>query len=279
MPSKKLDDRVFQLGEWRVQPSVGRISNSTGEVQLEPRAMELLVFLAENAGEVVSRQQLLDAVWQKEFVSDATVSGIIAKLRKAFGDDARSPRYIETLSKRGYRLLSRPLDVLEVAAQPGGAFRIGDWLVEPSRNRLSRGDTTVELERSIMDLLLVLAERAGEPVSPRELVDRVWRTESVPDRTVGHRIAELRDALGDGGGNPGYIETVPDARLPAGGGGRVHRAARDRHPVSRHSRPCRIATPTPASPRSPRPTPRSSSAARPRPAPCGAGSRAAGCSR
>jgi hypothetical protein len=79
--------------------------------------------------------------------------------------------------------------------------------------RISNSAGEVQLEPRAMDLL-VLAERAGEPVSPRELVDRVWRTESVPGRTVGHRIAELRDALGDGGGNPGYIETVPDLTKP-----------------------------------------------------------------
>jgi DNA-binding winged helix-turn-helix (wHTH) protein/WD40 repeat protein len=172
--------------------------------------MDLLVYLAENAGEVVSRRQILDAVWQQAFVSDATISGTVARLRSALGDDARNPIYIETLSKRGYRLLQHPVDVLEVAARPGGTFRVGDWLVEPSLNRMTRGDATVELERSTMDVLLCLAERAGQPVPREELVDRVWQTESVSDFTVGRRIAELEDALGGGGGNPGYIETIPD---------------------------------------------------------------------
>ena len=172
--------------------------------------MELLVFLAEHAGEVVSRRQILDEVWPQEFVADATLSGAIAKLRRAFGDDAHSPRFIETLSKRGYRMLTRPIEVLEVASRPGGAFRIGDWLVEPGRNRMSRTGATVELERSTMDILLVLAERAGETVPQGELVDRVWRTESVSDFTVSRRIAELQEAFGDRGANPGYIENVPE---------------------------------------------------------------------
>jgi DNA-binding winged helix-turn-helix (wHTH) protein/WD40 repeat protein len=193
-----------------VQPALGRISNSSDQIQLEPRAMDLLVYLAETAGEVVSRRQILDGVWQQEFVDDVTLSSSIARLRKALDDDARNPRYIETLSKRGYRMLPRPVDMLEVASRPGGAFRIGDWLVEPSLNRMSRGDSTVQLEQSTMDVLLCLAERAGEPVPRHELVDRVWRTESVPELTVSRRIAELQEALGDSAHNPGYIETVPE---------------------------------------------------------------------
>lgn len=172
--------------------------------------MELLVFLTKNAGTVVSRRQILDAVWQQDFVSDAAISGTIAKLRKALDDDARNPRYIDTLSMRGYRLLTEPIDVLEVASRPGGSFRVGDWLVEPSLNRMTRNGDTIELDRSTMDVLLCLAERAGEPVSRNELIDRVWSTESVSDFTVGRRIAELEDALGNGANNPGYIEAVPD---------------------------------------------------------------------
>jgi DNA-binding winged helix-turn-helix (wHTH) protein/WD40 repeat protein len=188
--------------------------------------MELLVFLADHAGELVSRREILDAVWRQDFVSDAAVSGTIAKLRRALDDDARNPRFIETLSKRGYRLLLEPVDVLEVASRPGGSFRVGDWLVEPSVNRMTRGDDTVELDRSTMDVLLCLAERAGQPVSKHELVDRVWRTESVSDFTVGHRIAELEEALGRGTGNPGYIESVPD------GGYRLAAAVALNQPVS-----------------------------------------------
>jgi len=202
--------RGFWLGDWLVQPALSRVTDSSGEVQLEPRAMDLLVYLAENACDVVSRQQIIDAVWQQEFVGDATVSGTIAKLRRALGDDARSPRYIETIPKRGYRLLPQPVDVLEVAARPGGAFRVGEWFVEPSLNRMSKGDATVELEQSMMDVLLCLAERAGEPVPRHELVDRVWRTESVSEFTVSSRIAELQEALGDGVRDPSYIETVPE---------------------------------------------------------------------
>jgi tetratricopeptide (TPR) repeat protein len=85
--------------------------------------MEVLLYLAEHAEQVVSRRQILDAVWRQEFVSDATLSGTIAKLRRALADDARRPCYIETLSKRGYRLLVRPAEDLEQSHSSGSAVR------------------------------------------------------------------------------------------------------------------------------------------------------------
>lgn len=106
-----------------MRPSLGRLIGPEGEVQLEPRAMEVLVYLAENFEQVVSRQRIIEAVWRQEFVSDATLSGAIAKVRRAFGDDARSPRYVETLSKRGYRLLVRPVNELELVPRPDGDAR------------------------------------------------------------------------------------------------------------------------------------------------------------
>jgi DNA-binding winged helix-turn-helix (wHTH) protein len=56
VPSQQGDSRDFRLGEWLVQPALGRVSGPSGEVQLQPRAIDVLVYLAENAGEVVSRQ-------------------------------------------------------------------------------------------------------------------------------------------------------------------------------------------------------------------------------
>jgi adenylate cyclase len=96
----------FRLAEWLVEPSLNRISREGRAVQIEPRAMDLLVFLACNAGRVVPRAEILEAVLERQFVADATLSHAVAQLRDALGDDARQPRYLETISKRGYRLIA-----------------------------------------------------------------------------------------------------------------------------------------------------------------------------
>ena len=70
--------------------------------------MALLVTLAAQAGKVFSREELMAAVWSRVVVSDETLSRCISDLRQALDDDPRSPRYIETLARRGYRLMERP---------------------------------------------------------------------------------------------------------------------------------------------------------------------------
>jgi DNA-binding winged helix-turn-helix (wHTH) protein len=96
----------FRVGNWIVEPSLNRITRLGVAVEIERKAMEVLVVLAERAGDVVDRKQLLDAIWQTEFVSDNTVAARIYELREAFEDDARNPRYIDTIPKRGYRLIA-----------------------------------------------------------------------------------------------------------------------------------------------------------------------------
>lgn len=96
----------LELGDWLVQPDQNRISRPGASVQLEPRLMDVLVFLADRAGQVVSRDQLVEGVWKVEFITEWAITRAIAKLRRALGDVAGQPRYIETISKRGYRLLA-----------------------------------------------------------------------------------------------------------------------------------------------------------------------------
>ncbi|MGW8248807.1 MAG: winged helix-turn-helix domain-containing tetratricopeptide repeat protein [Acidiferrobacterales bacterium] len=96
----------FTLGDWRVDPDSGRLSSDDQEIKLEPKVMALLVYLAQNPGKVVSREALEKTVWAGTVVGYDAVTSSIIKLRKALGDDSRAPRYIETVSKRGYRLIA-----------------------------------------------------------------------------------------------------------------------------------------------------------------------------
>ena len=94
----------LHIGDWFVETRAHRISNGRREFKLEPKAMALLVHLAQHAGSTVSRERLFEAVWPGVIVSDDTLTQAVTKVRKAFGDNARNPRYIETVPKLGYRL-------------------------------------------------------------------------------------------------------------------------------------------------------------------------------
>jgi predicted ATPase len=77
-------------------------------VKLQPKTLALLRFLLERPGEVVTKAEVFHAVWPATVVSDGALTTCIRELRKALQDDARQPRYIETLHRRGYRFIARP---------------------------------------------------------------------------------------------------------------------------------------------------------------------------
>ena len=96
----------FRVGPWLVAPSLSSISNKTTTVRLEPKVMEVLVCLAEHAGETLPKETLFQTVWPDTFVTDDVLTHSISELRRAFEDDAREPHIIQTIPKRGYRLVA-----------------------------------------------------------------------------------------------------------------------------------------------------------------------------
>ena len=96
----------FLVGDWHVEPSIRRIRCGGKVVKLEPRVMQVLEFLARHPNEVVSRTQLEKGVWGERTVGYEALGRTVALLRRALGDDSRQPKYIETLSKKGYRLIA-----------------------------------------------------------------------------------------------------------------------------------------------------------------------------
>lgn len=95
----------FQLGEWCVQPQINSVRKNGTEIHLEPKVMQVLALLASHPGEVITKERLLDAVWPGIFVGEDVLTRSISEIRRALQDDARSPRFIQTIPKAGYRLI------------------------------------------------------------------------------------------------------------------------------------------------------------------------------
>jgi DNA-binding winged helix-turn-helix (wHTH) protein/Flp pilus assembly protein TadD len=111
----------FWIGDWLVRPSLAKIQRREETVHLSPRAMAVLVYLADAGGGVVSRNELLDAVWPRMAVTQDALSQCIVELRKAFGESSKQPRVIETIPKVGIRLMAPA-----VAADADDAANAGD---------------------------------------------------------------------------------------------------------------------------------------------------------
>ncbi len=147
----------FKIGVWLVESELNRVSRKRDEHALEPRLMRLLVLLAKTPKELVSKDDIIGAVWQGLTVTDESLSQAISKLRKLLGDDPDAPIYIETIRKKGYRLL---VDVTPV--EPGG--------VDETKARFSRYAAPL-----LVGLLVIgfywSAQRPGEkPASNRGLL-------------------------------------------------------------------------------------------------------------
>ena len=99
------DNRRLTLGEFELDIGAQRPSKDGVHRTLDPKDMSVLLHLVEAAPDHVTTEVLMHRSWPGAVVGDNALQQVIARLRKAFGDDARSPKYIETLPRRGYRLM------------------------------------------------------------------------------------------------------------------------------------------------------------------------------
>jgi DNA-binding winged helix-turn-helix (wHTH) protein/predicted ATPase len=98
--------QIARFGEFTVDFEQCRLLREGQEVSLQPRAFDLLVHLLHHPDKLLSRDDLLDALWPDVFVSDEALNQMVRRLRKALGDSARDPRYLATVSRRGYRFVA-----------------------------------------------------------------------------------------------------------------------------------------------------------------------------
>jgi len=108
-------EQGFIIDGWRVIPVLNHIERGNTRRHLKPRSMQVLATLASSGGDVVTRSEVMDAVWGRSLVTEDVLTQSIVEIRKAFGDDARNPRVIETIRKVGFRLIA---DVLPLTPEP-----------------------------------------------------------------------------------------------------------------------------------------------------------------
>jgi len=157
----------FRLGPWLVKPGLNTLSQNGSSAHLEPKVMEVLVCLAASAGEPVSKEVILKTVWLDTFVSDDVLTRSISELRRVFEDDPREPRFIQTIPKRGYRLLAAVTPVNGSSA--AASLPLVD-VEQPNGNMWNWGVIGLALAGTILGCGLLIGLTNGQ------LRDRVFRT-------------------------------------------------------------------------------------------------------
>jgi DNA-binding winged helix-turn-helix (wHTH) protein len=138
-PKHPTDDG-FQLGRWSVNPAAGELEDGDRIVRLRPKAMALLLALARRPGELLTKKELLEGVWPDVVVGEASVSVLVGELREALGDHPESPEFIETIPRRGYRLIA-PVSGVHRRAIPSRIWVMGEDLeavLEQGENIIGR---------------------------------------------------------------------------------------------------------------------------------------------
>ena len=100
------DRAVLRFGPFSLDAANARLLRDGQVLEVVPKDLDVLCFLARRPGQLVTKDQLLDAVWERRFVSESVLKNVISRLRALLGDDARQPRYIETAQRRGYRFIA-----------------------------------------------------------------------------------------------------------------------------------------------------------------------------
>jgi len=108
---------TLSFGPFRLDPANESVTSHGRPIRLRPKSFALLAHLAGAAGRLVTKHDLLDALWPDSFVGDAALKTCMREIREALGDDARKPQYIETLHRRGYRFIAR-IDAAAPATEP-----------------------------------------------------------------------------------------------------------------------------------------------------------------
>lgn len=205
----------FRLNGRSIWPASGEVQGPSGCVHIEPKAMAVLTMLAQARGAVVGRDAILQQVWPRGFVTEDVLTRCIGQLRRALGDDASAPSFVETISRRGYRLVCQiepgAPDPLDMPPAPDATLLVLPFqdLTGGSEFHLAGGLTELLIARlsGLRDIRVISRTTAMKyrqsGLSIPEIAAQVGATWIVEGSVLGaaHRIqvvAQLIEARTDG---------------------------------------------------------------------------------
>ena len=122
--SSAVPEGQYRFGPFSVDRARYRVSRGADVLELTPKLLDLLIHLIDHAGSLVTKEQLLDALWPGANVTDNALAQAVSELREALGDDAATPRFIKTVTRRGYRFIA-PVETIATSPDPSPVAATG----------------------------------------------------------------------------------------------------------------------------------------------------------
>lgn len=226
-------DSDFQLGPWWVQPELHTFSRGDEVRRVGHKVVAVLLCLAAEPGRVVSKEALIEQIWEGAFTTDEALATVVYELRKALDDDAKQPTYIETIRKRGYRLIA---PVTECATRPADAAPGAADATRPLPERRVPWRRVVPLAAAALSGAVLAASAllwwpAPAPLPEADAAASIRTLAVHPLATVSEECKE--DFFGDGLtemliadlGALGPLEVLPSAGVETAGDGTIPSAA------------------------------------------------------
>ncbi|MEO6744471.1 MAG: AAA family ATPase [Caldimonas sp.] len=154
-----VETAVLHFGPFVLDAANARLTQDGRPLELAPKDFDVLCFLALRPGRLVTKDDLLDAVWQHRFVSESVLKTVISRLRGVLGDAAREPRYIETATRRGYRFIAEvqsaqpPLSAATVSVPPAVTATAEAQAESASSLLIGRDEALASLQRQLADVV------------------------------------------------------------------------------------------------------------------------------
>ncbi len=212
-------NRAVRFGEFVLDPREERVTGPDGEVRLGRKAYRLLSALIARPGALVTKDALLASVWDGTLVSESAITATVKELRRALGDEAKSPRFIETLYGRGYRFVA-PVSKVPIHADPIAEALQAPRTAEPAPAPSRRGLIGSAIAAAgVAAIGLIAVPRLLRPAPPAEVANLVAGADQLlhQNTRAGHnqaigllrRVTALAPDYADGWGRLGVAYAIP----------------------------------------------------------------------
>jgi DNA-binding winged helix-turn-helix (wHTH) protein/predicted ATPase len=222
----------LRFGAFQLDPPNARLLRGSLAIALQPKAFDVLAYLAENAGRLVTQDELIDAIWPDTIVGDSSLKSCIRQIRQALGDPARQPQFIETVHRRGYRFIAPIAKRDEPAPAPAAD---GPLLESPQPPPLLVGRSRELLQLHAWLTQALSGERqivfvTGGPGSGKTTLVEAFEHHAAADVRVWIASGQCFEHFGSGEAYLPVLEAV--GRLARGSGGqRLLRLLADHAPT------------------------------------------------